>query len=279
VPAEQDAGLRVLTLAIERYMGKTLRGLVALGAAVAIAAAGYISYRNKQMDRLYAEAAGYPQFFRGSSQSTEAVRKLAAYRGRRATEMLLDIALGHGPLVLGDTQSEAIKALGKRDDPDVALALANLLQPHEGLATRQAAATALQYLPCNTECVSSILRYLERIWLGEPNYEDRTVRPPGFQDVTASLQKDQQALYVSLYGVLQREKVATYTNLVKVYGLGSDAPSAFALDLVSHLGLTEACPLLQQSDQAIKKLPAESYKAPRQELHGAIAALNCRSAK
>ncbi len=190
--------------------------------------------------------------------------------------MLLEIGLGHGPLVWGDTQTEAIKALGKRNDPDVALAMANLLQPHEGLATRQAATAALQYLPCNTECVGSILHYLERVWRGEPNYEDRTVRPSGFQDVTASLQRDQQTLYNSLYKVLQREQVATLTNLVKVYGLGSDAPSPFALELVSHLGLPEACPLLQQSDRAIEKLSPESYKAPRQELQAAIGSLKCK---
>jgi hypothetical protein len=258
-------------------MGRTLiKRLLALGVVLAIAAASYLSYRNRQMDRLYAEAAGYPQSFRGTVQSTDAVRRLATYRGRRATEMLLEIGLGHGPLVWGDTQSEAINELGKRNDPGVALAVANLLQPHEGLATRQAAATALQHLPCNTECVGSILHYLERVWRGDPNYEDRTVRPTGFQDVTASLQKEQQALYARLYRVLQREKLATLTNLVKIYGLGGDAPSAFALDLVSHLGLPEACPLLQQSDRAIKRLSPDSYKAPRQELQAAIGALKCK---
>jgi hypothetical protein len=35
--------------------------------------------------------------------------------------------------------------------------------------------------------------------------------------------------------------------------------SSFALDLLSHLGLPEACPLLQQSDRAIEKLSSESY--------------------
>jgi hypothetical protein len=107
-------------------MEKTFKGILALAFLVAIAAAAYLSYRNKQMDRLYAEAAGYPQFFRGTTQSTDAVRRLATYRGRRATAMLLDIALGHGPLVWGDTQTEAIKSLEKRGDPEVPLAVADL---------------------------------------------------------------------------------------------------------------------------------------------------------
>jgi hypothetical protein len=256
-------------------MGKTLKILFAFGVVATIAAAGYLSYRNKAMNRLYAEAAGYPQFFRGTGESTEAVKRLATYRGQRATELLLDIALGHGPFVWGNTQTEAIKELANRSDPDVAVVMASLLQPHEGLVTRQAAATALRSLPCNTECVGSILYYIERVWRGEPNYEDRILRPPGFRDVTTDLQKDQQVLYESLYTVLRREKVETLTALVKVQGLGSDAPSLFTLDLVSHLGLPEACPLLQQSDRAIQKLEPESYRAPRQELRAAITSLRC----
>jgi hypothetical protein len=152
----------------------------------------------------------------------------------------------------------------------------DLLQPHEGLTTRQAAATALHYLPCKGECNRSILHYLERVWRGEPNYEDRTVRPPAFQDVTASLQKDQQTLYGSLYTVLRRESSETLINLTRIYGLGSDGPSPFALDLASRVGLHEACPLLLQSDGAIQRLPPESYKAPRQELREAMGSLNCK---
>ena len=63
--------------------------MAAFAVVAAIAAAGYLSYRNGQMDRLYSEAAAYPGSFRGTLQSTAAVRKLADYRGRRATSMLL----------------------------------------------------------------------------------------------------------------------------------------------------------------------------------------------
>jgi hypothetical protein len=61
-----------------------------------------------------------------------------------------------------------------------------------------------------------------------------------------------------------------------VYGLGSDAPSPFAMDSVSRLGLPEACPLLLQSERAIQKFSVESNRAPRQELQSALAALNCK---
>jgi HEAT repeat protein len=252
-----------------------LKALIAFCVLAGIVTIGYFNYRNNAMERLYAEAAGYPQFFQGTTQSVDAVRQLATYRGRRATQMLLALARGHGPLVWGDTQVAAIKALEKRHDPQVPLALADLLQPHEGLATRQAAAVALQSLPCEAECLRSILHYLERVWRGEPNYEDRIERPPAFQDVTSSLRKDQQALYADLYGILRRERTQTLMILIKIYGLGSQAPSPFALDLISRLELRVACPPLLQSNRSIQKLSPEFYRAPRQELQAAIASLKC----
>lgn len=256
-------------------MGKTLKGLLALSTVVAIAVAGYLSYRNKAMDRLYAEAAGYPPFYRGSAESAAAVRQLATYRGRRSTDMLLDLAVRGNPLA-PEAQTEAIKALGERQDPQIAVALANLLQPHEGLATREAAAAALQELPCKGECIRSTLHYLERVWRGDPNEEDRTVFPSGTENLRASQQKEQQALYGTLYSVLQREKVETLTNLAKVYGLGSEDPSPFALDLVSRLSLHEACSLLMRTDTLIKDSPHGLYSNPPKELQAAIASLRCR---
>jgi len=250
--------------------------VVLWGIVLGLAATGYISYRNNRMDRLYAEAAGYPKYFRGDHESTDAVRKLAAYRGHRATALLVDVALGRVPLELGGPQLEAIKELEKRNDLEVAPVLATILQPHEGLNNRRAAAEALQHMPCNKECVGSILHYLERVWRGEPNYEDRFVYPPSFQDVPAKLRENQQMVYDSLYRVLQREKVATLTDLQEVYGLGSNSPSPFALGLVSRLGLPEACILLEQSDQVIQRSSPRWYNAPRQELQAAIDELKCK---
>lgn len=255
-------------------LGKFL-GLTVIGA---ILAAGYLSYRNKVMDRLYAEAMGYPPFWRSSAESQAAVKKLADFHGGRSTSMLLDIALANNFLV-AEAKTEAMKALRKRKDPQVADALADLLQPHEGLETRQAAAQALEDLPCVEKCIRSIAHYLERVWRGELNDEDRWVLPPGNDEVTAGYKKGQQAVYQSLYSVLRREKVQTLTILVKVYGLGGEAPSPFALDLVSHLRLHEACPLLMQSDAAIQKVSRESYKAPRQELQDAITSLGCSASR
>lgn len=251
--------------------------LVCSGALLAIVTVVFLydSYRNGVMTRLYAEAAGYPPYYRGSVESQAAVNTLAAYRGQRSTSLLLDIALRQNPLA-PEAQTEAIKALGRRKDPQVAVTLASLLQPQEGLDTRKAAAEALQNLPCNRECIASILYYLERIWRGDPNDEDRWVLPPGNERVLANYRAGQQAIYNDLYSVLRREKKETFTTLVSVYGFGSDGPSPFALDLVSHLDLHEACPYLMESERHVKDLSPDRFKAPRQEMQIAIASLNCK---
>lgn len=247
------------------------------GTLLAIATVGFLydSYRNGVMARLYAEAVGRPPYYRGSAESQVAVKSLAAFRGRRSTVMLLDIALRQNALA-PEAQTEAIKALRDRKDPEIAVALANLLQPHEGLGTRQAAATALKDLSCKGDCIGSVLHYLERVWRGEPNEEDRIVFPPGTENLRSGQHTSQQVLYDTLYSVLQRERIETLTKLVQVYGLGSDSPSPFALDLVSRIQLQEACPYLLESDQNTKNSPSGLYTAPPTELQAAIASLNCK---
>jgi hypothetical protein len=258
---------------------RKIRGKLVMlsGIFLGIAAAAFLydNYRNGVMARLYAEAAGYPQYYRGAVESQAAVKILATYRGRRSTSLLLNIALRQNPLA-PEAQTEAIKELSKRKDPDIAMTLANMLQPHEGLGTRQAVAEALQNIPCNRECIDSILHYLERVWWGEPNEEDRTVFPPGTENLKSGQLTSQQVLYASLYSVLQREKIETLTNLVQVYGLGSNDPSPFALALLSRTQLHEACPYLMRSDQSIKNSPSGLYTAPPKELQAAIASLNCK---
>jgi hypothetical protein len=152
--------------------------------------------------------------------------------------------------------------------------LAVLLQPHQGLVVRREAAIALQKLPCNNLCVRAILHYLERTSQGQLNSEDLVVRPTGFDDVSISLKKDQTVVYNDLFAVLRREKGETLINLAEVYGLGSDDPSLFALELSSKLGIHEACPVLKQSDNAIKEL-SEPNKAPRQAVQTALSSLQC----
>ncbi|MBN9663232.1 MAG: hypothetical protein J0H49_33845 [Acidobacteria bacterium] len=191
--------------------------------------------------------------------------------------MLLNIALGRTAFTWPDVQGEAIGALASRRDPAVSTALAIVLQPHQPLPTRQAAAQALQVLPCTPESFWAILHYLERVWQGELNYEDRTNYPPGLNDgVKADLTKDQQDVYQALYRTLKREPKLALGTLVQVYGLGTDSCSKFALDVVSRMRFREACPALLQSAQLAEQSAAESFIAPRQEIEAALRALKCQ---
>jgi len=238
---------------------------------------GFYRYREQQIDKLYAEAAGLPPAFRGTVEAQAAVKKLGTYRGDRTTVMLLNIALGRTSFPWADVQREAMNALAARRDPKISASLANLLQPHVISATRLAAADALQTLPCSGECIMSILHYLERVWQGEPNIEDRTTFPPGLDEgVKADLAKDQEVLYQKLYVVLRREARSTIEALCLVYGLGTDTPSRFSLTLLSRMKLREACAAVLESDRVLKQSTADLFQAPRDEVEVTLHALGCQ---
>jgi hypothetical protein len=238
---------------------------------------GLYRYREQQMDELYAEASGAPSAFHSTVEAQAAVKKLATYRGDRSTVMLLNIALGRTPFTWPDVQREAMNALASRRDPKTSASLANVLQPRIPLPVRQAAAHALRNIPCTGDCVSSVLHYLERVWQGEPNYEDRTMFPSGLNEtVKADLAKEQEVLYQTLYGVLKREARSTMQVLYQVYGVGTDSPSRFGLELLARMQFREGCPALLQSERLLRQSPAESFLAPREELETTVHALNCQ---
>jgi hypothetical protein len=198
-----------------------------VGAALAVVTTGYGLYhhREQQMDKLYAEASGTLPAFRGTVEAQSAVKKLAAYNGDRSTVMLLNIALGRTPFTWPDVQREAMNALASRRDPKTSASLAIVLQPHIPLPTRHAAADALRNIQCTSDCVRSILHYLERVWQDEPNYEDRTTFPLGLNEgVKADLANEQEALYQTLYAVLKREPRSTMEVLYQITGLGQMLP-------------------------------------------------------
>jgi len=151
------------------------------------------------------------------------------------------------------------------------------LQPHEGLDVRRSAASALQNLPCKGECIVSILYYLERTWRGDLNYEDRWVDSAGANGRNVDLKTEQESVYAALYAVLRRERMETVGGLIKLHGIWTSDPSAFALELLARLQIQEACPYLLESERQLKDLSPEFYKAPRQELQAAIVSLKCQS--
>jgi hypothetical protein len=178
--------------------------------------------------------------------------------------------------VTADARIEAINQLKKRDSPAVSAILANLLQPHEELKLRRAAASALTTMSCETACIRSILHYLERIWSGQPNSEDLLVGAAASDEAKAVFRSGQAELYDNLYKILNRHAPETVSSLIQLYGLGSTAPSIFALDLISHLRLQQACPYLMQSQTSAKNFPPQFYRFPRQELDSAIKSAECK---
>lgn len=258
-------------------MKKNLKLAFALSAIVATAAAGYSVYRNMKIDQLYAEAARYPPYFRNTEGARVAVSKLATYKGRHTSALLLEIATGRQTVPFTDIRTEAIKALAQSDDPSIPAEIASLIQPHEGLDVRKAAAQALNHLTCKGECLRMILQYLDRVWRGEPNYEDLLTNPTHSDTVIASVKGDQAQIYSALYTVLKRESPETLSILIHVYGIASGNPSLFGLDLLGRLHLQQACTYLLQSQSEAKDIRPEFYKFPRKELQETISSLNCES--
>ena len=250
---------------------KTILRVVGIMSVIGLLVLGYLDYRNRHLQALYGRVVSP---LTGSQDAVSAVRKIATYRGRRATEILLAVATsGSGWSEATGTRTAAIEELEKRDDPEVGATLADLLQPHESLRTREMASAALERLPCTAECDAHILHYLERVWRGEPNYEDRL---NGGEETRAFIHKAQETVYERLIIVLRREKISTLKNLAQIYGLGSDNPSLFALQIVVRAKLVEACPYLLRSANGLKTYSPSDYKAPIAEVQAAVTELKCQ---
>ena len=246
--------------------------------AVAIGGYGAYQHRENRIERLYAEAAGIAPYVRSSTEAQAAVGELAKYHGQRMTEMLLNVALGRTRSLWQEVQCEAIEALAGRSESGPAETLAALLQPQQPFPIRMATANALRKLPCGAGCIRTILHYLERVAWGEPNYEDRSISPPGEfgNGVMADIRKEQASLYEALYDVLRRNSRVTVLALDEVYGLGTDAPSTFALSLLTRTRLQDGCPALLESAQLLKQSSPELFAAPREQLDATIKQLGCR---
>ncbi len=251
----------------------TFRRIVSVIAGLAFTTMLVVSRRNAAMDRLYGEAAGHGLNKR-PAEARAAVRKLAEYRGSRSAGMLLAVALDIDGTGMIQAQTEAIEALRTRGDPDAAVELAHLLRPHRYLDVRSAVAGTLRVLPCGEECLVAVLDYLERVWRGELNSEDRLPLKAYNDRERADYQRQQQALYAELDAVLKQNRESTLVCLEQLYGLGHPDVSIFALQLASRLQMREACPSIMESEESANMLPAHNF--PRKEIQEAAAALKCQ---
>jgi len=215
---------------------------------------------------------------RSPEQEIRLVRELGSCSGEHSTEFLLNIALDRKVRASEAARAEAIQVLGSRGNSSTAITLSDLLQPHEEVGVRTAAATALERLPCIGECNRAVMHYLERLWWGELNQEERLSAPSALQakHQLAIWRAEEEELRRILYSVLIRQKEETEHNLATIYGLGTPAPSGFAFVLASRLGLREACPLILESERAMHDDGPIVELAPREEISNAIKTLNCK---
>ena len=237
---------------------------------------GVWRHREEALNRLWAQASG----IEGSDAALAAVRELATYRGEQSTTMLLAIASGRTGFLGGNGfRLEAIKALNRRRTDQISDAISSLLRPQERADVREAVADSLHDGPCSDTCVARILYYLERVWRGEPNFEDRNRYPKEFgafgDRVKASGRRKQEAIYKKLYEDLHRRESATLRVMVEVYGIDTEAPSAFALAVLPHIRTRYGCQLLIASQNEMGE-PNEFFDAPRKELADALQAMQCR---
>jgi len=163
------------------------------------------------------------------------VSKLASYRGARSAELLLVVATA---APAEQNRIAAIHALVDRKAAPLVSQLSEMLLPQESLAVRQAVARALYISGCSPECIKNILYFDERMAGGARPSEDVQADPP------RTLSLPEQELQSLLDEVLKRNKAALGLVLGKVYGLSTEFPSSFAIQIVERLEVKEACPAL-----------------------------------
>ncbi len=229
---------------------------------------GYYKYREEKLNVLY------EQIRVGDSTACEAaLRELGTYKGATATKMLLTMARGRLPMWC--SHYEVIQMLASRKDPSIAPTLANLLQPQYLSMTRHAAAEALLKLQCAEECVANVVHSLERISAGEPPFDERTIAISS--EIKTKRMQRELDLHNTLYKVLSRNRDATNNVLADVYGVGTPAPSKFALDLISRMQFRDACPFVLESQRLLKDEPEDLFPiAPRAEVESTVHSLKCK---
>jgi hypothetical protein len=208
-----------------------------------LTAAEYWNYRSSQMMRLYSTSVS-PSATGPVAES--AIRQLNGYVGSQPKDLLVKIATADRDFIDG-RQDFAIHLLIARRDTNLTRRIAVLLQPSIGLARREAVAAALQNAVCDDGCTRFILHYLERRWAGYGISEDIT--SVGVHFDSPAIEKEQSQVVAQLNRTLATNPQSTLAVLRDTYGLGSPAPSAFSVYVLTTVRLREGCPFLEASKQ------------------------------
>lgn len=193
-----------------------------------------------------------------------------------AQRMLIDLASKPPTFPALNSQREAIVELEKRNDPKIAPFLAGLIQIGTPIDTRQAAAQALQPLPCNFDCTVALLDYLDRIGSGEKNIEDKEpldFGPEMNRHLSSIGVKEQQEIDGLIRRALLRDVGTTSKALEQRYSLGTGTPTEFGIAFATRTNRQEFCPALESSERQLQSSNPED--STRQSLVNALKTLKC----
>jgi len=238
-----------------------LSSLLLLSILIAL---GIILHRHHQMADLYEKALKGP-----TSDAEAAVVELGTFHGEEPTDLLLRLASPKSRF-LDDRQTFAVQILAKQHDPRTTARLAQSLKPYSSLALRRDVSQALLETECNLACTQSLLQYLERLSHGELNEEEAFEQDPDFR---SSIRTEQDKIVRTLHRVLAHNQELTQRVLVSDYGLGSDYPSRFAVQLAGSAQIQSTCPFLDNSS-------SQTFDgALREQIHTVMQQLRCPSSR
>lgn len=232
---------------------------------ILLAGTAYNTWRNARIDALARSAID-------KKSDVNTVQRLARYSGQRSADLLGVVAAG---AQVPEVRLAALQALVNRKDAARVSRLSELMLPTENLAMRQALASAIYQTGCSVECVRNLLYFEERMWRGDRPAEETAPNLP------KELSEKEQELQTALDETLRKHKPELGVILEKVYGLNTSFPSPFGVEVVTRLGVTEACPLLMRTyltvhenvkaspeyknvANAVEKLGCQNRPVPRQ---------------
>jgi hypothetical protein len=223
---------------------------------------------------LFDEACGVLPY---TDESAGAVHELGADPSDEAEQMLFALASRQPEFPAVYVQLEPIRELERRKSPRLPAFLAQTINPKALIDSRKEAAQALQSLPCDAGCTSTLLDYLSRIDGGEPNVEDTglSASPPSLDAIVKPrIVAEQREIYDLIYSELLRDTETTILVLRQTYGLGTAAPKNFAISFAARANSQRFCPILIQSEEQLKM--TNSDPSIKSNAENAVASLKCR---
>ncbi|MCZ2155124.1 MAG: hypothetical protein LC114_14700 [Bryobacterales bacterium] len=230
--------------------------------------------RDRKLTELIAEASGRSTLYRVAPDPVSAVQMLAEFDNADAQEAILLMAGARPDTLPMGVQECAIRALAKQHTTEACHVLAQVLQSHFLSGYRAEAAKLLAEKKCDKLTVVYTLHYLNQIAKGERELESRFLvndRPAIPEEL---IRERHTAVARDLYRMLDGNREATAEALTELYGIGTDSPTVFAIQLLrkaKFMGMPRT-----SGDTATSRLQqSEHIYSPRLEIQKTIDSLKC----